>query len=94
MDLLTILVETKNDFVPAKHDDDINLSDPYFDNMEKHYDDINKYICTTCDNKKGKEKGELLRYINKMLKMVLKDEDLMQFVLEHLDDKYASIDEF
>jgi len=94
MDLLTILVKTKEDYNPEKHHGSIDLSDPYYDKMNKHYKDINKYIDEVCNNLKGAKRGEMMHYINNTLKSILDNSDLMTFVLEHLDEQYAYIDKF
>ena len=94
MEFKTILIETKNDFKEEKHNMSINLSDPYFAVMEKHYKEINEYIKTKINGKRGEERGKLLGDMNLLLKSVIENKDLMMFILEHLSEEYNFIDKF
>ena len=94
MNFEIILQETKKDFKVEKHCRGLDLSDPYFDVMDKHYKTINNYISATISGKKEAERGKLLGNLNNDLKSIIDNEDLMMFILENLPAEFNNIDEF
>jgi hypothetical protein len=62
--------------------------------MDEHYNKINKYMTTLINGQKGDKRGELLGQMNRTLKSIIDDDDLMMFILESLPYELGCIVDF